>query len=97
LFTIEAADLGTWDLNPVTNKFKGNDRLKEWFGLTQHEDIELSMAIDSISEKDRQRVTDAIQKAMNPVFGGQYEIEYGIVNPKTGIEKKSSGERESSF
>ena len=88
LFTIEAADLGTWDLNPVTRKFKGNDRLKEWFGLTQREEIELSMAIDSISEKDRQRVTEAIQKAMNPVFGGQYEIEYGIVNPKTGIEKK---------
>jgi PAS domain S-box-containing protein len=88
LFTIEAADLGTWDLNPVTNKFKGNDRLKEWFGLTQDEDIDLSMAIDNIAEKDRQRVSDAIQKAMNPVFGGQYEIEYGIVNPRTGIEKK---------
>ncbi len=88
LFTIEAADLGTWDLNPATNIFKGNDRLKEWFGLSQHEDIELPIAIDSIAERDRQRVSDAIQKALNPVFGGQYEIEYGIVNPKTGIEKK---------
>ncbi len=88
LFTIEAADLGTWDLNPATNKFKGNDRLKEWFGLSQHEDIELPMAIDGIAERDRQRVSDAIQKALDPVFGGQYEIEYGIVNPKTGIEKK---------
>jgi PAS domain S-box-containing protein len=88
LFTIEAADLGTWDLNPVTNKFKGNDRLKEWFGLSQYEDIELATAVNNISENDRKRVTDAIQKAMNPVFGGQYEIEYGIVNPKTGIEKK---------
>lgn len=88
LFTIEAADLGTWDLNPVTNKFKGNNRLKEWFGLSHDEDIELPIAISSITENDRVRVTDAIQKAMNPAFGGHYEIEYGIINSKTGIEKK---------
>jgi PAS domain S-box-containing protein len=88
LFTIDAADLGTWDLNPETNKFKGNHRLKEWFGLNYDEDIELQQAIRSIAENDRQRVTAAIQKALSPESGGQYEIEYGVVNPKTGIEKK---------
>jgi PAS domain S-box-containing protein len=88
LFTIEAADLGTWDLDPETNKFKGNNRLKEWFGLGHHEEIELSLAISSIAENDRQRVTNAIQKALTPESGGQYEIEYGIVNPKTEVEKK---------
>ena len=87
-FTIEAADLGTWDLNPVTNTFKGNERLKEWFGLEHDDQIELSLAISSIAENDRQRVTEAIQQVLHPDSGGIYEIEYGIVNPKTGIEKK---------
>ncbi len=32
-FAIDATELGTWDLNPATNKFRGNSRLKEWFGL----------------------------------------------------------------
>ncbi len=88
LFTIEAADLGTWDLNPVTNTFKGNERLKSWFGLDHDEEIELPSAISGITETDRQRVVDAILYALNPESGGHYEIEYGIVNLKTGIEKK---------
>jgi PAS domain S-box-containing protein len=88
LFTIEAADLGTWDLNPVTNRFVGNDRLKEWFGLEPFEEIELSLAISSIAEKDRGRVSNAIQTALNPGSGGRYETEYAIVNAKTGTEKK---------
>jgi len=88
LFTIEAADLGTWDLNPITNTFKGNDRLKKWFGLDHDEQIELSLAMSSIAEEDRQRVSAAIQHALNPESGGRYEIEYGIINAKTGEEKK---------
>ena len=88
LFTIEAADLGTWDLNPDTNTFRGNDRLKGWFGLGHDEEIELSTAINSIAETDRQRVVEAIQYALNPRSGGHYEIEYGIINPKTSIEIK---------
>ncbi len=88
LFTIDAADLGTWDLDPETNKFKGNNRLKEWFGLDYDEEIELQKAINLIAENDRQRVAAAIQKALKPESGGQYEIEYAVINPKTGIEKK---------
>lgn len=32
-FAIEATELATFDVNPLTNKLKGNARLKEWFGL----------------------------------------------------------------
>ncbi len=88
LFTIEAADLGTWDLNPVTNRFVGNDRLKEWFGLEPNEEIELSLAVSSIAAKDRDRVANAIQTALHPDSGGRYETEYSIINAKTGSEKK---------
>ena len=62
--------------------------MKGWFGLGHDEEIELSSAINGIAETDRQRVVDAIQYALNPQSGGHYEIEYGIVNPKTSIEKK---------
>lgn len=88
LFTIEAAELGTWDLNPVTNRFVGNHRLKEWFGLGPDEEIELSLALSSIAEKDRDRVANAIQVALKPGSGGRYDTEYAIINAKTGIEKK---------
>ncbi len=80
-FAIEATDLGTWDYNPLTNKFTSNDRLKKWFGLPQNEQIELSHAVNAILESDKQRVTDAIQKALNFRSGGNYDIEYTIVHP----------------
>ncbi len=80
-FTINAADLGTWDLNPATNKFTGNERLKEWFGLKSIEDISLDVATNVIHEKDRPLVVEAIEEALNFRSGGRYDIEYRIVAP----------------
>ncbi len=86
-FAIEATELGTWDLNPVTNRFAANDRVKEWFGLQPDEEIELSLAIKVMSENDRPRVVEAIQHALDYNSGGHYDIEYTIVHPITKIER----------
>lgn len=85
-FAIDATELAAWDYNPQTHKFRGNDRLKEWFGLPPEEEIDLSIAIDVVAENDRQRVTEAIQKSL--LWGSNdYDIEYTIINPKTGQER----------
>jgi len=79
-FAINAANLGTWDLDPSTNRFIGNERLKSWFGLGAGEEIELQKATDVIIHQDRARVIAEIEKAMT--FGaGNYDIEYTIVSP----------------
>nr|WP_294875435.1 PAS domain-containing sensor histidine kinase [uncultured Pedobacter sp.] len=80
-FAIEAAELGTWDLNPQTNRFIGNQRLKSWFGLSVGEEVDLSNATAVIAESDRQRVMDAIIEAMKYKSGGHYDIDYVIQSP----------------
>lgn len=85
-FTIQAAELGTWILDPATSKFTGNARLKAWFGLNPDDKIDLQIAINAIAERDRDLVKDAIQKALDISSGGNYEIEYTIINPKTKQE-----------
>lgn len=85
-FAIESAELATWDLNPITNKFTGNDRLKEWFGLPKEAEIDLPDAVNTIAEKDREAVAEAILKALQ-YPGEKYEIEYTIVNSKTKTER----------
>ncbi|MEP6738636.1 MAG: PAS domain-containing protein, partial [Chryseolinea sp.] len=85
-FAIDAAELGTWDLNPLTNEFRGNARLKEWFGLNPDDEITLSLATDVIAEKDRDRVKAVIARALNFDSGGHYDVEYTIQNPLTGKE-----------
>ncbi|MEO6549786.1 MAG: PAS domain S-box protein [Ferruginibacter sp.] len=86
-FAIEATELGTWEYNPLTNKFNGNNRLKDWFGLRNDADINLSQAIEVMVENDKSRVADAIQKALQYESGGLYDIEYGILNPITKQER----------
>ena len=87
-FVINAAELATFNLNPQTNKFTGNKRLKELFGLEVDAEIDLNLALNNIVEQDRLKVIDAIQYALNPASGGNYEIEYSVLNPKTNIESR---------
>jgi two-component system CheB/CheR fusion protein len=74
-FAIEAAHLGTFDHNPVTNKFTANDRLKKWFGLQPGDEIELG---DAIVERDRKRVGEAIKETLEFSSGGYYDIIYNL-------------------
>lgn len=82
-FAIEAAELGVWDYNPTTNKFTGNTRLKNWFGLSADGEILLTSAIDVIIKEDQQRVSNAIRQSLKYESGGHYDIEYTIHNPVT--------------
>jgi signal transduction histidine kinase len=85
---IDAAGLGTWDFNPVTGRFSGNDLTKTWFGLQPEEEIDLRKAINVISETDRERVTDAIDHALTYQSGGNYHIDYTIINPLTNVPRE---------
>ncbi|MCK7589637.1 PAS domain-containing protein [Subsaxibacter sp. CAU 1640] len=79
-FVIEATDIGTFDYNPVSHTFKANKRLKQWFGLPLEEDVLLIDAMNAIVETDRERVSAAIQKALDYESGGDYDITYTVVN-----------------
>ncbi len=86
-FAIDATELGTWDLNVTTNKFKANSRLKEWSGLKPEEEIDLSTGFASIAEYDRGRVSLAVESAIQFSLGGQFDIVYTIIHPQTKIER----------
>ena len=86
-FAIEAADLGTWDFDPLNDKLKTNKRLKSWFGLPVTEEIELSQATVAIIKKDRSRVSDTIQKVLGGETDGKYDIIYTIQNKQSGQQR----------
>ncbi len=85
-FAIEAARLGTWEYNPLTNKFTANRRLKEWFGLLVHDEIDLQNAIKIIETDDRERVADSIKKSLDHSSGGHYLEQYSIIHPDSKKE-----------
>jgi len=85
---IDAAGLGTWDYNPLTDKFSGNDLTKSWFGLQPEDEIDLYKATNVISETDRERVINAIDHALTYGSGGNYQIDYTIINPLTNVPRE---------
>jgi PAS domain S-box-containing protein len=87
LFTIEAAELATWDFDTLNGKLQGNNRLKEWAGLPLTADIDLSLAITIVAEKDKERVVKAVQHSLQYSSGGNYDIEYTIINRITDEER----------
>lgn len=86
-FAIESTELGTWDYNPKTEKFKANSRLKSWFGLQAGEEIDLAIAVQCMIPGDRGRVQAAIEEALRYESGGQYDIRYTIVSKLDGKER----------
>ena len=65
-FTIDAAELATWDIDPVTNKMIANQRLKDWFGFDNAPYINVDDAIKRIPENEQPKVRGAWRRPCNP-------------------------------
>lgn len=86
-FAINAAELGTWDLNPKNNTFLYNQQLRYWFGLDPENEIDAPLAINSIVEKDRQKTIDAMAVAMTLGSDGIYEVQHSVFSKFDGKER----------
>lgn len=77
---IDAGELATFYYQPGTNLFSGNNLLKNWFGLSSDENLDLSVALDVIVPEDRNSVIEAITRTLSKESDGNYFIEYRIKN-----------------
>jgi len=78
---VDAGGLGTFFYEPKSNLFSGNETLKKWFGLSPDEKIDLSIAMSTIADEDRDRVSEAIAFALSKESEGYYAVEYNLVLP----------------
>jgi PAS domain S-box-containing protein len=83
---IELADLGTWSLNPVTQKVTYSKRMQEWFGF-DGDPTTLAEVIEIITPKDRERIIAAVQKSILPESEGYYDEEYTVLNRINNTER----------
>ena len=85
-FTIDAAKLGTFDFNPITNNFTANRRLKEWFGFALDQDISFQDVIERVRETDKERVQQSINQSLKFDSGGDFDMQITIIQPFTNNE-----------
>jgi PAS domain S-box-containing protein len=75
-----AARMGSWDWNILTNSITWSDNMAAMFGYAPNEfDGSYEMFVSRLHPEDRDRVLEAIDRAVNT--GADYDIEFRIVFP----------------
>ncbi|QKZ13821.1 PAS domain S-box protein [Spirosoma sp. KUDC1026] len=85
LNAIELAELGTWKINVATGEIIYSEQLQTWLGVTGA--VLGGQASPRVHPKDRQRISLAIEKALEKGGTGRYDETYIITNAVTGQER----------
>lgn len=78
-FAIQAAQLGTWNLNPADKTALFNERCKELYGYPADNDMYYERLVQFIHPDDRSRVIEAIGRALDPALRGPYDVRYRVI------------------
>ncbi len=77
---VQLTQLGTWRYDPETDLVHLDARMRAIWGEPEDADtIPLPRVVARIHEEDRERVTGAIARALEPDSAGHYALEYRIV------------------
>ncbi|KAA9332098.1 PAS domain-containing protein [Hymenobacter busanensis] len=76
---VEAAGIGTWDLNPLTGQLLWSERCKELFGLPATAEVDYELFLQGLHPDDRARTDEVVRQALDPTGSGAYDIEYRTV------------------
>jgi signal transduction histidine kinase len=76
---VDAAELGTWTWNIVTGEFLVSERARRILGIPPTAECGRHTLLERIHPSDRRIPEEILQP--RPLAGGQYEIEYRIVDP----------------
>ena len=77
----EAAEIGTWDFDPISGELVWDARCKAAFGLPSDADVRYDVFLDALHPDDRARTDAAVRQALDPSGAGSYDIEYRTVWP----------------
>jgi PAS domain S-box-containing protein len=94
---INAADIGTWDLDPRSGVLKWDRRCYELFGLTPGKPISFEIFLAGLHPLDREAVEKACLDAMKVDGTQAYDIEYRTVGLDDGIERWCSAKGKAHF
>jgi PAS domain S-box-containing protein len=82
----DAAEIGLWDVNPVSDTLYWPPRVKAMFGISP--DAPVSMSEDffpCLHPEDRDRVTAAYEAATDPARRALYDVEYRTIGKEDGV------------
>ena len=83
-----AANIGTWDYDPVADVLRWDERCKAMFGLPAEAPVTYQGSfLAGLHPEDRARTQAAVQAALAPGGDGHYDIDYRTIGLEDGIER----------
>ncbi|MBE7175799.1 MAG: PAS domain-containing protein [Mucilaginibacter polytrichastri] len=79
---LEAGDLGTWVLYPEKNTVEWDSRCQRMFGFSEFDHINYDGVLAHIHPADREKVDEAVRKALDPESGGKYLCEFRTIGAR---------------
>ncbi len=73
---VDAAGVGTWDLNTISGELVWSPRCKELFGFPITAEVTYADFLAGIFAADRPATEAAVAQALDPAGDGTYDIEY---------------------
>ena len=83
--TTEAAEIGTWDLDLITNVLSWSDRTKTMFGISPQAECSMDDFYRGLHPDDRPATSEAFARALDPAVRASYDIQYRTVGKEDGL------------
>ncbi|WP_297511797.1 PAS domain-containing protein [uncultured Caulobacter sp.] len=84
---VDAADVGTWDLDVDTGALTWSERCYPMFGLPAGEPVDIETAFSLIHPGDEARVREATRQAMDPAVRADYAVEFRATGRDDHVER----------
>jgi PAS domain S-box-containing protein len=82
---IEAAEIGTWDLDLFTDVLTWSDRTKAMFGISRDATCSMADFYAGLHPDDREATAAAFASALDPMRRATYDVEYRTIGKEDGI------------
>ena len=79
-FALEAAEIGTWEMNPLNETVFWDQRCREIFGFDGNDEIDYKSVLHCIHPQDKQKVAMAVAAAIDPNRTETYDLRYRTVS-----------------
>ena len=86
-----AAQIGTFDYNPVSGELRWDERCKALFGLPPDAEVGYETFLAGLHPDDRERTDLAVQQALTLDCPRSYDVEYRTIGIEDGAERWVAG------
>ncbi len=84
-FALQAANVGTWDYNLLTNQAKWSSICKALFGLPSDTEVTSDILLAQVHPDDREWVGKANSQVLSPASDGSHDITFRTLNPENRL------------